>query len=72
MTKCIYIPNDVSEKRPTSKKGFLGLWGEKVDSIDFYKKQIKDLDDKLTMEREKVMKDPKFVTPAAFVSFKSR
>ncbi|KAH6803411.1 early-responsive to dehydration stress protein [Perilla frutescens var. frutescens] len=60
------------EKRPTSKKGFLGLWGEKVDSIDFYKKQIKDLDDKLTMEREKVMNDPKSVTPAAFVSFKSR
>ncbi|KAK6117017.1 hypothetical protein DH2020_049261 [Rehmannia glutinosa] len=54
------------------QKGFLGLWGERVNSIDFYKEQIKDLDKKLTMERQKTMKDPKSVMPAAFVSFNSR
>ncbi|PIN20127.1 hypothetical protein CDL12_07184 [Handroanthus impetiginosus] len=59
-------------KRPTKKKGFLGLWGEKVDSINYYKEQIKDLDTKLMMERERIMKDPKSVTRAAFVSFNSR
>ncbi|KAK9274985.1 hypothetical protein L1049_022242 [Liquidambar formosana] len=26
------------------QKGFLGLWGERVDSIDFYKQQLKELD----------------------------
>ncbi|KAL0371945.1 UNVERIFIED_CONTAM: CSC1-like protein [Sesamum calycinum] len=30
--------------RPTKKRGFLGLWGQRVDSIDFYKEQIKHLD----------------------------
>ncbi|GAA0149811.1 hypothetical protein Leryth_005437 [Lithospermum erythrorhizon] len=60
------------EKRPTRKTRFLGLWGERVDSIDFYKQQIKDLDLKLTMERQKVLRDPEFILPAAFVSFKSR
>lgn len=30
------------------QKGFLGLWGEKVDSIDFYKEEIKDLDQKVS------------------------
>ncbi|CAA0838819.1 CSC1-like protein [Striga hermonthica] len=59
-------------KKPTRKKGFLGLWGERVDSIDFYEEQIKDIDKRLTMEREKAMKDPKSIMPAAFVSFDSR
>ncbi|KAK3037655.1 hypothetical protein RJ639_030432 [Escallonia herrerae] len=60
------------EKRPNSKKGFLGLWGENVDSIDYYKQQIKELDKRLTMERQKVLKDPKSIMSAAFVSFNSR
>lgn len=60
------------DKRPTKKKGFLGLWGEQVDGLDFYKQQIKDIDMKLTMERKKILKDPKFILPAAFVSFNSR
>lgn len=30
------------------QKGFLGLWGERVDSIDYYKQQIKDLDRKVS------------------------
>ncbi|KAL0324146.1 UNVERIFIED_CONTAM: CSC1-like protein [Sesamum calycinum] len=34
------------DKRPTGKRGFLGLWGERVDSIDYYKEQITDFDKK--------------------------
>ncbi|XP_071730534.1 CSC1-like protein At1g32090 [Rutidosis leptorrhynchoides] len=60
------------EKRPTLKTGFLGLWGKKVDSIEYYKQQIKDFDHRLTMERQKVLKDQKCIMPAAFVSFNSR
>lgn len=60
------------KKRPTSKKGFLGLWGEKVDSIDYYRKQLTEFDERLTMERQRVLKDPKYIMPAAFVSFNSR
>ncbi|XP_074283361.1 CSC1-like protein At1g32090 isoform X2 [Silene latifolia] len=61
-----------ANKRPTSRTGFLGLWGQKVDSINFYKDQLTHLDRKLTMERQRILKDPKSVMPAAFVSFKSR
>ncbi|KAF7849680.1 hypothetical protein BT93_L0397 [Corymbia citriodora subsp. variegata] len=60
------------EKRPTSKIGFCGLWGERVDSIDYYKEQIKILDERMVVEREKVIKDPKSILPVAFVSFNSR
>ncbi|XP_022756611.1 CSC1-like protein At1g32090 [Durio zibethinus] len=60
------------EKRPTKKTGFFGLWGERVDSIDFYKQQIKEFDKKMAEERQKVVKDPKSILPVAFVSFKSR
>ncbi|KAL6985662.1 hypothetical protein U1Q18_019037 [Sarracenia purpurea var. burkii] len=60
------------DKRPTRKRGFLGLWGERVDSIDFYKQQIKDRDRQLAMERQRILKDPKSIMPAAFVSFDSR
>ncbi|KAL3500060.1 hypothetical protein ACH5RR_039153 [Cinchona calisaya] len=60
------------EKKPTRKNGFLGLCGEIVDSVDFYKQQIKELDKKLTMERQKILKDPMSIMSAAFVSFSSR
>ncbi|KAL2551153.1 CSC1-like protein [Forsythia ovata] len=60
------------EKRPTSKKGFLGLCGKSVDYIDLYKEQIKELDKKLTMERRRILKDPKAIIPTTFVSFNSR
>ncbi|XWS49332.1 hypothetical protein CRYUN_Cryun13aG0154600 [Craigia yunnanensis] len=60
------------EKRPTKKTGFLGLWGERVDSVDFYKQQIKEIDKKMALERQEVLKDPKSILPVAFVSFKSR
>ncbi|XWS38819.1 hypothetical protein CRYUN_Cryun19dG0163000 [Craigia yunnanensis] len=59
------------EKRPSKMTGFLGLWGERVDSIDFYKQQIKEFDKKMALERQKVLNDPKFILPVAFVSFKS-
>ncbi|KAI3792919.1 hypothetical protein L2E82_06812 [Cichorium intybus] len=59
-------------KRPTKKTGFLGLWGKKVDSIEYYQQQIKELDEKLMVERERILKDPKCIMPAAFVSFNSR
>ncbi|XP_071721465.1 CSC1-like protein At1g32090 [Rutidosis leptorrhynchoides] len=60
------------EKRPTKKMGFLGLWGKKVDSIEYYQQQIKELDEKLTEEHQKIVKDPKSIMQAAFVSFNSR
>ncbi|CAI9095198.1 OLC1v1031083C2 [Oldenlandia corymbosa var. corymbosa] len=60
------------DKKPTTKKGFLGLWGGKVDAIDFYKQQLKELDKRMTVERQNILKDPKSVMPAAFVSFDSR
>ncbi|XP_031377158.1 CSC1-like protein At1g32090 [Punica granatum] len=59
-------------KRPTTKKGFWGLWGERVDSIEHYKQQIKDLEKTMALERQTIIKDPKSVLPVAFVSFDSR
>ncbi|KAG6525248.1 hypothetical protein ZIOFF_015202 [Zingiber officinale] len=104
-------------QRPTCKTGFLGLWGDKVDAIEYYTSKIDKLSDKLNVnvypssysilklrcsahnplsttavvlcynaigripdlltlkeaaEREKIVKMPKFVMPAAFVSFRTR
>ncbi|XP_011002577.1 PREDICTED: calcium permeable stress-gated cation channel 1 [Populus euphratica] len=59
-------------QRPLKKTGFLGLWGEKVDAIDHHISEIKKLSEEIEEEREKVLKDPKSVMPAAFVSFKTR
>ncbi|KAH6557658.1 hypothetical protein KP509_1Z101700 [Ceratopteris richardii] len=28
--------------RPTTKKGYLGLWGEKVDALDYYTQELED------------------------------
>ncbi|KAL3036436.1 hypothetical protein AAZX31_01G010000 [Glycine max] len=60
------------DKRPTVKNGFLGFWGGKVDAIEYYKHSIKELDTMMTMERQKIIKDPKSILPVAFLSFKSR
>ncbi|KAK9095596.1 hypothetical protein Scep_027065 [Stephania cephalantha] len=60
------------DKRPTRKTGFLGLWGTKVDSIDFYKEKIKELEKRIASERQKILNDTKSVTRVAFVSFDSR
>ncbi|CAH9133023.1 unnamed protein product [Cuscuta epithymum] len=59
------------DRRPTTKIGFLGLFGAKVDAIDYYNNQVRTLDKRLTLMRDKILKDPKSVTPAAFVSFNS-
>ena len=33
--------------RPTHKLGFLGLWGEKVDSLDYYEKELEGVNEKI-------------------------
>ncbi|KAG8634069.1 CSC1-like protein At1g32090 isoform X2 [Manihot esculenta] len=60
------------DKRPTGKTGFLGLWGESVDSIDYYKHQIEEIEKRMGLERQKILKDSKSILPVAFVSFNSR
>ncbi|KAI9395623.1 hypothetical protein POPTR_004G006100v4 [Populus trichocarpa] len=59
-------------QRPQTKTGFLGLWGAKVDAIDYYISEIEKLSKEITEEREKVLNDPNCIMPAAFVSFKTR
>ncbi|KAJ4842760.1 Calcium permeable stress-gated cation channel 1 [Turnera subulata] len=59
-------------QRPTMKTGFLGCWGEKVDAIDHHIAEIDKLSKEIKTERELVLKDPKSIMPAAFVSFKTR
>lgn len=60
------------EFRPTLKKGFLGLWGERVDAVDYYKKELEKITDEINMERTRVLEDPKALLPVAFVFFKGR
>ncbi|XP_078438187.1 hyperosmolality-gated Ca2+ permeable channel 1.8-like isoform X2 [Wolffia australiana] len=52
--------------------GFLGLGGEKVDTIAYYKEKINDMGSKISYERQKIFKDPNAVLPVAFVIFDSR
>ncbi|XP_062152235.1 CSC1-like protein At3g21620 [Alnus glutinosa] len=59
-------------KRPSTKTGFLGLWGERVDAIDFYTSKIERQSEAIASERDKIMNNPKSIMPAAFVSFKTR
>ncbi|KAK7407101.1 hypothetical protein VNO78_08743 [Psophocarpus tetragonolobus] len=60
------------DKRPIIKTGCLGLWGGKVDAIEYYQHTIKELDKLMTSERQKIIKDPKAILPVAFLSFNSR
>ncbi|KAL3743883.1 hypothetical protein ACJRO7_019049 [Eucalyptus globulus] len=60
------------EKRPSKKTGFCGLWGKRVDSINYYKKEKRDLEERMAKERQKVINDPKSILPVAFVSFNLR
>ncbi|KAF7154338.1 hypothetical protein RHSIM_Rhsim01G0276000 [Rhododendron simsii] len=60
------------DKKPTTKTGFWGLWGQKVDSIDYYTAEIEKLSEEEVAERERVISDPNAIVPAAFVSFKTR
>ncbi|MBA0617904.1 hypothetical protein Godav_027315, partial [Gossypium davidsonii] len=59
-------------KRPSLKTGFLGLWGNRVDAIDFYTSIVERLSRDICGEREKVSSNTKSIMPAAFVSFKTR
>lgn len=59
-------------KKPTTKTGFCGLWGARVDAIDYYAKEIEKLIEQEVAEKERVLNDPEAILPAAFVSFKSR
>ncbi|CAM0958466.1 unnamed protein product [Alopecurus aequalis] len=58
--------------RPTTKTGWLGCFGSEVDAIDYCKTEIEKIGKEEAEERKKVMKDPKSIMPAAFVSFRSR
>uniref|UniRef100_A0ACD5ZKV9 Uncharacterized protein n=1 Tax=Avena sativa TaxID=4498 RepID=A0ACD5ZKV9_AVESA len=59
-------------ERPTTKTGWLGCFGSTVDAIDYCKEEIEKLGKEEVEERKKVMKDPKSIMPASFVSFRSR
>ncbi|CAH9076424.1 unnamed protein product [Cuscuta epithymum] len=43
--------------RPTSRTGFLGILGKKVDSIDFFNEKIKDLTSQLEAEQKITLKE---------------
>ncbi|KAL8136921.1 hypothetical protein V2J09_002922 [Rumex salicifolius] len=60
------------EIRPTTKTGWLGCRGEKVDAIEYYTAEVEKLTKEIVDEYEKIKNDQKSVMPAAFVSFKSR
>ncbi|KAE9586515.1 putative calcium-dependent channel, 7TM region phosphate [Lupinus albus] len=70
----VYYQNKLerTSKRPEMKTGFLGLWGKKVDGIDYHTTEIEKLSKEIVLERENVTNDPKAIMPAAFVSFKTR
>ncbi|KAH7545698.1 calcium permeable stress-gated cation channel 1 [Ziziphus jujuba] len=71
----VYYRNKFSRndsKRPMMKTGFLGLWGDRVDALEYYTTEIDKLSKEIAEERERVINDPKSVVPAAFVSFKTR
>ncbi|XP_068303861.1 CSC1-like protein At3g21620 [Pyrus communis] len=61
-----------SSKRPSKKTGFLGLWGKRVDAIDFYTSETERLSKEISLERDKITSSPKSIMPAAFVSFRTR
>jgi hypothetical protein len=52
------------------KTGALGMFGPKVDSINFYAMQVKDLAIKLEKEQRRTREEEQL--PAAFVFFNSR
>ncbi|KAK6150094.1 hypothetical protein DH2020_017619 [Rehmannia glutinosa] len=56
--------------RPTTKTGFLGLLGKKVDAIEYYDEKIKELIPKLEAEQKITLKDRQQC--AAVVFFNNR
>ncbi|CAA0815522.1 CSC1-like protein [Striga hermonthica] len=59
-------------KRPRIKTGFWGLFGKCVDAVDYYKAKLEQIIEEEYSEKDKIMKDPNAIVPAAFVSFRSR
>ncbi|KAI3440887.1 uncharacterized protein J3R85_002917 [Psidium guajava] len=59
-------------QRPTKKTGTLGLWGERMDAIDFYTSKIEKISREIAQEKENTISSSNSVMPAAFVSFKTR
>ncbi|KAL6282697.1 hypothetical protein ACE6H2_013626 [Prunus campanulata] len=57
-------------KRPTNKTGFLGLCGNKVDSIDYYTEKINELIPKLETEQKATLREKQ--ENAALVFFTNR
>ncbi|PKA61488.1 DNA-directed RNA polymerase III subunit RPC2 [Apostasia shenzhenica] len=57
---------------PTCKTGFWGLFGKKVDAIEYYTTEIDKICKEEVEERDKLKKNPKSIMPAAFVSFRTR
>ncbi|BBN16221.1 calcium permeable stress-gated cation channel [Marchantia polymorpha subsp. ruderalis] len=74
--KITYLQGVMDKKlkpaRPTVKTGYWGLWGKKVDQINYYDDEIAKLTDQITAERMRVLTEDKAVMPAAFVSFETR
>lgn len=62
--------NNPDERRPKNKTGFLGLIGEKVDTINYCNEKITELAAKLEIEQKETLKDK--LLPAALVFFSSR
>lgn len=56
--------------RPTNKTGFLGLFGKKVDSIEYYNEKISELIPKLEAEQKSTLREKQLA--AAVVFFTSR
>ncbi|PIN03087.1 hypothetical protein CDL12_24399 [Handroanthus impetiginosus] len=56
--------------RPTTKTGFLGLFGEKVYAIEYYDEKIKELIPKLENEQKVTLKDKQ--QSAAVIFFNNR
>lgn len=61
-----------NSKRTTTRKGFLGLVGEKVDALDFYTIKCNRLAEEIKKERCHILSSEKCVMKAGFVSFNSR
>ncbi|EFJ23221.1 hypothetical protein SELMODRAFT_150725 [Selaginella moellendorffii] len=59
-------------ERPMTKTGLWGLWGQKVDAIQYYTDGINQISKEATVERERVLNDDSSKLPVAFVSFRSR
>lgn len=57
-------------QRPMHKTGFMGLWGPKVDSIDYYRAKSQEMTPELEKEQTKTRQD--LEKNAAFVIFNDR